>query len=313
MPREPYRSYGIDLATFFSRGSPREQEDLISLSDRVYGWDSDYSILGRTAREAVLAHPGTFSWAVFQDFVKELWKPLFAGRKAAATEAAATSAPATPAPPPTVVVNGTELPAPTEGEPIPSENQSAQISTPDHSIREVWTSATEHHVVFDDPAKRARWEANDRWVAELYAAFPDRWWSPWLGLQMDRSSKLYPPPLLWLLAGVVGVGLRRPWRWWATVAPVAGALLMLLATVSGSLGRTGLRRTRRARLRAVCLRGTPRRPDETGCRPDECRQHAEQQYVPEQQVTRLEGATLVHVVAVEIREPDLRRDEGDRE
>ena len=33
--REPYRSYGIDLATFFSRGSPREQEDLISLSDRV--------------------------------------------------------------------------------------------------------------------------------------------------------------------------------------------------------------------------------------------------------------------------------------
>ena len=49
---------------------------------------------------------------------------------------------------------------------------------------------------------------------------------------MDRSSKLYPPPLLWLLAGVVGVGLRRPWRWWATVAPVAGALLMLLATVS---------------------------------------------------------------------------------
>jgi hypothetical protein len=230
LPREPYRSYGIDLATFFSRGSPREWEDLISLSDRVYGWDSDYSILGRAAREAVRRHPGTFAWAVSQDFVKVLWKPYFAGR--VATPSPSEGAPAASAPPPTIVVHGTTLPTPTEGEPIPSENQSAQISTPDGSIREVWTSATEHHIVFDDPAKEARWVANDRHVADLYAAFPDRWWSPWLGLQMDRSSKLYPPPLLWLLAGIAGIAWRRPWRWWATVAPVAGALVMLLTTVS---------------------------------------------------------------------------------
>jgi hypothetical protein len=132
---------------------------------------------------------------------------------------------------PTVVVHGRTLPEPTEGEPIPSEYQSAQISTPDGSIREVWTSATEHHVVFDDPAKRERWIANDRRVAGLYAAFPDRWWSPWLGLQMDRSSKLYPPLWLWLGAGLVGGALRRPRSWWATFAPVLGALVMLLATV----------------------------------------------------------------------------------
>jgi hypothetical protein len=229
LPREPYRSYGIDLQTFFARGSPREHEDLISLSDRVYGWDSDYSILGRVAREAVRRHPGTFASAVLQDFGKVLWKPLFAGRVATPSQPQAPAGGAAPAP--TVIVDGAELPAPTEGEPIPSENQSAQISTPDGSIREVWTSPTEHHIVFDDPAKRARWTANDRRQAELYAAFPDRWWSPWLGLQMDRSSKLYPPPWLWLIVGVVGVAWRRPWRWWATVAPVAGALLMLLATV----------------------------------------------------------------------------------
>jgi hypothetical protein len=231
LPRQPYRAYGIDLETFFARGSPREHEDLVSLSDRVYGWGSDYSILGRAAREAVRAHPGTFASAVLQDFGKELWKPLFAGRKPA-PEAAPAAPSGGAAPAPTVVVRGTTLPAPTEGEPIPSENQSAQISTPDGSIREVWTSPTEHHVVFDDPAKEARWVANDGRVAELYAAFPDRWWSPWLGLQMDRSSKLYPPPLLWLVAGIAGVLWRRPWRWWATAAPVAGALVMLLTTVS---------------------------------------------------------------------------------
>lgn len=226
LTEEPYRSYGIDLATFFSRGSPREHEDLISLSDRVWGWDSDYEVLGRAAREAVRKHPGTYARSVLEDFVKELSKPLFAGRVAAASDATAALPPSAPAAP-----RSSELPTPTEGEPIPSEHQNAQISTPDGSIREVWTSPTEHHIVFDDPAKRQRWMENDRRVASLYAAFPDRWWSPWLGLQMDRSSKLYPPLWLWLLAGIIGVSVRRPRHWWATAAPVAGALVMLLATV----------------------------------------------------------------------------------
>jgi hypothetical protein len=130
-----------------------------------------------------------------------------------------------------VTIRGKKLPVPTEGEVVPSEYQSAQISTPDGSIREVWTSATEHHLEFDDPAKRARWLANDRRAAELFAAFPDRWWSPWLGLQMDRSSKLYPPLWLWLQMGAVAVLIWRPRNWWATVAPAAAALTMLLVTV----------------------------------------------------------------------------------
>ena len=123
------------------------------------------------------------------------------------------------------------LPTPTEGEPVPSEYQSAQLSTPDNSIREVWTSPTEHHVVFDDPAKAAQLAANDRQLGELYEAFPDHWWSPWLGLQMDHSSKLYPPLWLWLLVGAAAVAWRRPRHWWATLAPVLGGLAMLLATV----------------------------------------------------------------------------------
>ena len=81
LTKQPYRAYGIDLATFFSRGSPREHEDLISLSDRLWGWDSDYRILGRAAREAVRKHPSTFARGVLRDFGKELAKPYFAGRK----------------------------------------------------------------------------------------------------------------------------------------------------------------------------------------------------------------------------------------
>lgn len=227
LTNEPYRAYGIGLDTFFSRGSPRLHEDLISLSDRRWGWDSDYAILGRVGREAVRTHPGTYAGHVAGELWEELSKPLFAGRK----EAAPQTAPGAIVPAAAVTARGRALPQPTEGEVVPSEYQSAQISTPDGSIREVWTSPTEHHIEFDDPAKRARWIANDRRAAELFAAFPDRWWSPWLGLQMDRSSKLYPPLWIWLLAGAIGVALRRPRRWWATVAPAAGALVMLLGTV----------------------------------------------------------------------------------
>ena len=194
------------------------------LSDRRYGWDSDYELLGRVARESVRAHPGTFARNVLGELWEELSQPLFAGRvdEPAAVTAAPERAPASAAP---------GLPEPTEGEVVPSEHQSAQLSTPDGSIREVWTSPTVHVLEFDDPAKRARWLENDRREAELFAAFPDRWSSPWLGLQLDRSSKLYPPLWSWLLVGVVALVLRRPWRWWATLAPAAGALVMLLVTV----------------------------------------------------------------------------------
>ncbi len=224
LPEEPYRSYGVDLETFFARGSPRLHEDLIVLSDRHYGWDSDYELLGRVARESVRAHPGTFARNVLGELWEELSQPLFAGR---VDEPAAVSA----APARSLAATAPALPEPTEGEVVPSEHQSAQLSTPDGSIREVWLSPTEHVLEFDDPAKRARWLANDGREAELFAAFPDRWSSPWLGLQMDRSSKLYPPLWSWLLVGVVAVAIRRPWRWWATLAPAAGALAMLLVTV----------------------------------------------------------------------------------
>lgn len=222
---EPYRSYEIDLETFFAQGSPRMHEDLISLSDRLWGWDSDYSHLGEAAWEGVRAHPWTYARGVLGDFWEELSQPLFAGREAAPEEDGQAAASTPPA-------NGPAgLPTPSEGEPIPSEHQSAQLSTPDGSIREVWTSATEHHVVFDDPGKAVRQAENDRRLGELYGAFPDHWWSPWLGLQMDRSSKLYPPPWLLLLVGAVAVAWRRPRRWWAMLAPVLGGLVMLLGTV----------------------------------------------------------------------------------
>ena len=66
LTRNPYKAYGVTLNRVFTSGSFRIHEDLYVLSDEVFGWDSNYSILRRAGVEAVRKHPGSTrqaSWA----------------------------------------------------------------------------------------------------------------------------------------------------------------------------------------------------------------------------------------------------------
>ena len=64
LPKEPYRSYGITLDDFFTEASPRMQVDLLALSDRVKGWNSNYRWLRDVGVEAVRAHPARYARGV---------------------------------------------------------------------------------------------------------------------------------------------------------------------------------------------------------------------------------------------------------
>ena len=77
LPEEPYRSYGITLDEFFRRGGPREFEDVVGITDRLWGWDSDYAHLRAVGIEAVRAHPLRYLSGVGTTTFEELWKPLF--------------------------------------------------------------------------------------------------------------------------------------------------------------------------------------------------------------------------------------------
>ena len=219
LPFEPYRSYEIDLERFFSSGSARMHEDLTGLSDHVWGWDDDYRHLARVGREAVLAHPGTYARGVARDVRRLLVWPLYA--PAADTKAGPSTR---------VPVANRQLPVPGEGEPIPAARQSGYISTPDGRIREVWTSATDHQVVFSRPADATRAAEIDRRVDGLLDNFPDRSvrseWVDWL----NSVSRWYPRPVLWLLVGLVAVLVRRPRRLAIPLTLAGGALLILLST-----------------------------------------------------------------------------------
>ncbi|MFZ5426494.1 MAG: hypothetical protein ACOZEN_05945 [Thermodesulfobacteriota bacterium] len=60
LPRKEYRDRQVDLDLFFQAGDSFMFADLIPLSDRAWGWDSNYSMLRRAAIEAIAAHPGVY-------------------------------------------------------------------------------------------------------------------------------------------------------------------------------------------------------------------------------------------------------------
>jgi hypothetical protein len=229
LPNEPYASRGIDLEEFFSSGSSRMHDDLTVLADRTWGWDDDYRHLGRVAREAVLAHPGTYARGVSRDLWRLLLWPLYA--PVADDQASSTAS----APAPTRQLQATAAAAPPpattyEGEPIPSSRESPSISTPDGRIREVWTSPDDHGLVFRDPADRVESEALDRRVNALLAGLPDRAQRPALVERLDDLSRLYPRPFMWLLLGLVAIAWRRPRRIAVPAVLAASALLIMLST-----------------------------------------------------------------------------------
>jgi hypothetical protein len=230
LPKEPYKSYGIDLHEFFSSGSARMEEDLISLSDRVFGWNSDYKVLGEAAREAVERHPGAYARGVLGSMWDELNQPLYVSPRTPPAPVPATQPSAAPAQPAT---GKPALPTPTEGEPIPAAHQGAYTSTPDGHIREVWTSPTAHTIVFDNPRDQRRYDELNERLRQLGNRFPTRRESSWLGLQLNHASKAYPRSWLWLLLGLVALVWRRPAAWRVPAILVALSCLVLLATVLG--------------------------------------------------------------------------------
>jgi hypothetical protein len=227
LTEEPYRSYGIDLNEFFSSGSGRMMEDVASLTDRVFGWDSDYAILRDAGVEAVRRHPRAYASGVTHTVWRLLRSPAYVvppsqPESEGTPRTSGATAPATGA-----------LPAPTEGDLIPSSHQGLSTSTPDNRIREVWTSPTEHHLVFRNPGDAARAARVDAEIGRLLDRLPDRGGSATLAHRLNQVAYRFPPPALWLAVGLVAVAYRRP-RGARVVLALAGAgFLVILVSALG--------------------------------------------------------------------------------
>jgi hypothetical protein len=229
IPQEPYRSYGIDLDKFFSEGSPRMQEDLVALSNRLWGWDSDSRKLREVGIEAVRTHPGAYARGVSKTVWQLLRQPLF---RSLSSGGGGGGRGAKGGGGPTVVVDGRRLPEPTEGEPIPAAHEGG-VTTPDGSIYTVWTSPSEHHLVFVHPGDEQRYEALHRRMAELDANLPGRSGNATLALRLNQSSRWYVPPVVWLVLGAIAVGVRRPSGVLALAVPTLAGLIVVVFSALG--------------------------------------------------------------------------------
>lgn len=220
LDEEPYRSYEVSLEDFFERTGAREFDDVVGLSDRQWGWDSDYARVRDVGLEAVRAEPWTYARGVATTVLDELWSPLFVELpdqpNPSRTPASAAAVPRS-------------LPVPSEGEQIPAARQGFFATTPDGHITEVWTSPTEHSLVFATAQMQRRYDAIGDVVDELTETMPPYRGSEWLTLQLSRSSKIFPPPLLWLVVGLVALGWRRPRHSGLALALAAAALLVVVS------------------------------------------------------------------------------------
>lgn len=228
LPEEPYRSYAIGFDDFFSDPSPRMREDLAALAIRLDGWENDQRLLGDVAIEAVRAHPTVYArgvaGTVWDLLHLSVFRPLGApdSESPSAAVGEGTSELGT-----TVTASERELPVPTEGERIPAPHEGGP-TTPDRSIYTVWTSPTEHHLVFVKEGDEERHQALHRRIDELAGNLPDRAGNATLALRFNQSSRWFPPPVLWLGAGLVAFLLRRPANALAMSTPAIAALIVIV-------------------------------------------------------------------------------------
>ena len=232
LTKQPYRSYGITLHDFFTEGSARMQVDLIALSDRLKGFSTNEAWLRDVGVEAVRTHPTTYASGVSRTVWGLLTMSLYRNPPSASTSTTTGGSSGSSSSGPTVVIDGRTLPKPSKGEPIPAPHEGA-VATRDGSIYTVWTSATQHHLVFGHPGQEARYLALHRRMDELDANLPDRRGHPGLAHRFNQLSHWFPPPALWLILGAVAFAIRRPRNALALWVPTVAALVVIVLSALG--------------------------------------------------------------------------------
>lgn len=228
LTQEPYRSYGVDLEEILSSGSSRVNEAISVFSSEKWGWNGGPAMLDRVGREALRAHPGAYAKNTLRTVWLELSEPFY--RIVTEPEGASTQPELV-----TSAVDGRELPAPSEGQPIPP-GQSAWLVRPDNGIREVWISPTRTKFVFANRELETRYREVERRTNDLFAAFGSRTGSPALGLRLNQLSRWFPRPVMWLVVGLAALAFWRPRRTTTLLlmTPAAAGLLVVLVTAAAA-------------------------------------------------------------------------------
>jgi hypothetical protein len=223
LTKEPYRSYRIDLNTFFTSGTNFTWSDLVGLDDQRWGWHDDYRHLLRVALEAIRAHPLAYARDVAISLRDEFTVPFSQSAPVHGAPAPGTTTPS--------AVQG-QLPPPPPGELIPASRLWWLASTPDSSISWDWRSLARPTIRFGDPGEAQRYKRLYRDYFRLLNMLPSRDGSARVARKLNSFTILYPNMLVCLIVGTLGVIFRRPRR--------LGLLLFLVCLASALVVGTAL-------------------------------------------------------------------------
>jgi len=190
--KEPYKSYGIDLDLVFS--TPPEYKnsriflDIISLSDRVWGWESNYEVLGQAAKEAIFSYPTIYLKNVMFDIIK-----VFSGSYESPVHRRFDYKLKESKQPPKLNERG--LPVPTESQIIPN----SYINT---------VSTTKEGMIIEE--KKIQFENKKKAMGLDIIELPNRDGISDIATGMNYLTRLFPKMDACIILGVILLGFGMP-------------------------------------------------------------------------------------------------------
>lgn len=191
LTKEPYKSYGIDVNTFFAKGTERMFYDLPGLSDLHYGWDSDYSQLKKVGIEALIAHPVAYIWS----YIKSAGVMLLFNATQPATNME-TGKDIQPQ------LGESGLPIPTEGDLIPRSYYLYIFSSPTaKSLPDPNSLAIN---ILNPVVRESTKQIEDK-LNEYKKLIPNRKGSEEIADVLNFVTLIFPPAIFWLVLGSAGI------------------------------------------------------------------------------------------------------------
>lgn len=221
LTQPPYAERGVDVGTYFHGAGNLEVVRMIALSDRVFGWDTDYQVLWDASLEAIRADPGWY----LRDVADTVWAFL-SQRYAPEPRERPVPIPDLPA---ELVVDGKPFPAPITVSPLVEAVRYGLVWCPTDDLE---------RCVVPDPAAALGSESEGRRYTQLVSTIRD--WNAQLPLRDSNASLAskagtasvrWPRSFLWLAVAAVALAVRRP-RGSAAVlvlGAVAGLILVVHA------------------------------------------------------------------------------------
>jgi hypothetical protein len=227
LSRPPYRRLGLTVDEYLAVGSQYEFVNILQLSDRVFGWRSDYSVLGDAASEALshgAAHGGPGRAGFLRRVARSFWRIL---KVRPIREESQRLPPVSTEPPPqpTAIVKGYVLPNSEALPPSTAPLTYGWFWCPSRWIERC--TVKDPGLIWRDAGQQHRYRSLVRRITRWTHDLPPREGSVWVADRLTSLTLHFPREPFWLAIALVALVVRRPRRIASLVAVAVLGLLVL--------------------------------------------------------------------------------------